>query len=85
MTKVGIRQLKANLSAYVAAASRGDLIVITDHGTVVAQLSPLESDGRIQRLIDEGLALPPAVAKRSIVSPMDIGAPISDLLSVDDA
>ncbi|MBY0355999.1 MAG: type II toxin-antitoxin system prevent-host-death family antitoxin [Rickettsiales bacterium] len=41
METVGIRELKANLSKYVAMAKEGERIVITEHGQEVVQLSPL--------------------------------------------
>lgn len=62
MTEVGIRALKQNSSAVVAAAAAGDEITITDHGRPVAQIIPLPST-RLASLIASGRARP---AKRSI-------------------
>jgi antitoxin (DNA-binding transcriptional repressor) of toxin-antitoxin stability system len=39
-TKVGIRELKNQLSRYVRQAERGDVILVTDRGHVVAELWP---------------------------------------------
>jgi prevent-host-death family protein len=55
--KVGIRELKSRLSAYIEQARRGETVVITDRGKVVAQLVPsteTELPGNIKRLVDEG-------------------------------
>ena len=74
MREVGIRALKQNASAVVAAAAAGDVVVITDRGRPVAQLSALPSTG-LSRLLESGRArparrrladLPPAVAPPSL-------------------
>jgi prevent-host-death family protein len=39
-TKVGIRELKNQLSRYVRQANGGDVILVTDRGKVVAELAP---------------------------------------------
>ncbi len=40
MTSVGIRQLKNQLSRYVAMTKRGERVLVTEHGRVVAELVP---------------------------------------------
>jgi prevent-host-death family protein len=40
MVRVGVRQLKAQLSGYLRQVRAGDVIVVTDHGEVVAELRP---------------------------------------------
>ena len=42
MKRAGIRELKQNASAVVAAAAAGQTVIITDRGRPVAQLVPLE-------------------------------------------
>lgn len=39
-TKVGIRELKAHLSQYIAKVKRGQSIVITEHGKPVGRIIP---------------------------------------------
>lgn len=51
---VGIRELKAKLSEYVAAAANGQNIVVTDRGKPVAELSSFHGGSAVQRGIDEG-------------------------------
>ncbi len=41
METVGIKSLKARLSAYIAKAQTGERIIITDRGEAVAELGPL--------------------------------------------
>lgn len=57
MTEVGIRALKQNASQVVAQAAAGEVIVITDRGRPVAQITPLPKS-RFQHLIDAGLLRP---------------------------
>lgn len=40
MKAVGIRELKNRLSHFVAGVRRGDVILVTDRGQVVAELRP---------------------------------------------
>ena len=57
---VGIRELKAKLSAYVRRAQAGETVEITDRGAVVAELRPRtisleEIDRRIDEMARQGL------------------------------
>ncbi len=52
--EVGIRELKAKLSAYVRRASAGERIVVTDRGKPVARLTPLATPTGVERGIEEG-------------------------------
>jgi prevent-host-death family protein len=79
--QIGIRDLKAHLSAYVKSASSGERVIITDRGVVVAQIVPAEGDAVLQRLIDEGLAMPPAHRQRRMPRPLVTDGPISDLVA----
>lgn len=81
MTRIGIRELKAQLSAQVKAASAGERVIITDRGAVVAQLVPAEGEALLQRLIDEGVAMPPAHRIRRTPHPRQIAGTVSDLVS----
>jgi prevent-host-death family protein len=58
---VGIRELKANLSAYIAKANKGQTIVITSHGQELAQLMPRKAEedieARIKALVEAGVIL----------------------------
>jgi prevent-host-death family protein len=58
---VGIRELKANLSAYIAKMQKGQTIVITSHGKVLGQLMPRKEEedieARIKALVEAGVIL----------------------------
>ncbi|MBX3287134.1 MAG: type II toxin-antitoxin system prevent-host-death family antitoxin [Actinobacteria bacterium] len=57
MTEVGVRALKQNASAVVAAAAAGEEVTITDRGRPVAQLVPLPTS-RLEELVAAGRARP---------------------------
>lgn len=67
MNEVGIRALRQNASEIVSRAAAGEVIVITDRGRPVAQMSALPKS-RLQELRDAGL-LRPATAKLSELPP----------------
>lgn len=68
MADVGIRALKQNASAVVAAAAAGEIVTITDRGRPVARMTTIPTS-RLVQLVDAGAARPP---RRSIT---DIPAP----------
>lgn len=54
MDRVGIREMRQNLSRYAQRARRGESFVITDRGAEVAQLVPAPSRASaIDRLVAE--------------------------------
>ena len=57
MTTVGVRELKSHLSDYLARAKAGEVIIVTDRGTKVAQLSPVPetAEERLKELARLGL------------------------------
>jgi antitoxin (DNA-binding transcriptional repressor) of toxin-antitoxin stability system len=47
---VGIRKLKNSLSAYIREVRKGSVILVTDHGTVVAEIrTPQKEYSQIKR------------------------------------
>lgn len=63
--EVGIRELRLNLSRYVARVREGAEVIVTDHGQPVARLGPVdEEEAHYQRLVREGLVTPAKRSKR---------------------
>ncbi len=58
MEHVGVRALKQNASAVVAAAAAGTPVTITDRGRPTALLSAIPQ-GRLTQLLTTGRARPP--------------------------
>ena len=55
---VGIRELRASLSRYIAEVAKGETITVTDHGKPVARIVPAEGRSKLDQLIAEGRATP---------------------------
>ena len=58
--RVGVRELRQNLSVYLERVKAGESLDVTEHGLPVARLAPLERGDRsmLDRLVDEGRARP---------------------------
>ncbi len=55
MISVGVKELKAKLSSFIARAREGEEIVITDHGKDVALMMPLSRErSAVKSLMDQG-------------------------------
>jgi prevent-host-death family protein len=79
MQIVGIRELKAHLSRYVARASAGERIIITARGEHVAELVPVSTELQtLTRLAQQG-RLSWSGRRPALRSPVDYTGPsISD-------
>ncbi len=57
-TTVGIRELKAQLSAYLQQVKAGATLTITEHGKPIGRIVPLPKtrEERLQEMIDAGFA-----------------------------
>lgn len=57
---VGIRELRQDLSRYLARVKKGERLVVTDRNKPVAMLGPLpEEEDAWERMIAEGEIIPP--------------------------
>ncbi|MGH7459444.1 MAG: type II toxin-antitoxin system Phd/YefM family antitoxin [Longimicrobiales bacterium] len=63
MKRASVAELKARLSEYLAAAKRGEDVIVTDRGRPVARLTGLEGaghwEGRAEEMMRAGLLRPP--------------------------
>jgi len=58
--KVGVRELRQNLSVYLRRVKAGEALEVTDRGNVVALLVPLpDPDTPLDRLVASGRATRP--------------------------
>lgn len=53
---VGVRELKAHLSAYLERVRAGETISVTDRGVPVAEIRPVGAVRLLEELIASGLA-----------------------------
>jgi len=56
--RVGVRELRQNLSKYLDGVKAGDCIVVTEHGRDVAQLLPTGTDGYADLATSFGTSVP---------------------------
>ena len=60
-SRVGVRELRQNLSVYLRRVKAGEALEVTDRGNVVALLVPLpDPDTPLDRLVASGRATRPA-------------------------
>jgi prevent-host-death family protein len=53
-TEVGVKELRADLSAWLRRVRDGASIVVTDRGAPIARLTPVGSPTGLDRLVAEG-------------------------------
>ncbi|MEM1050136.1 MAG: type II toxin-antitoxin system prevent-host-death family antitoxin [Pseudomonadota bacterium] len=53
--EIALREAKARLSELIAAAEKGERVVITRHGTPVVELKPVEQVGGFEFTLDDPL------------------------------
>lgn len=59
--RVGVRELRQNLSVYLERVLVGERLEVTDRGLPVAMLVPLPTASTlVDRLVSEGRAVPPS-------------------------
>ncbi len=70
-TRVGVRELRQNLSVYLRRVKAGETLEVTEHGQVVARLAPRlpATLSPVQRLIAEGRATGPIRSHRGLPPP----------------
>lgn len=81
--RVGVRELRQNLSVYLRRVKDGETLEVTEHGQTVARLTPQppETLSPLQRLIAEGRATAPTGRIQDIPPPIKIeGVSVSKIL-----
>lgn len=81
--RVGVRELRQNLSVYLDRVKDGETLEVTEHGQPVAQLGPRVAApvSVIDRLIAEGRVTPAKRSHKDIQPPPKIpGRPLSEIL-----
>ena len=81
--RVGVRELRQNLSVYLRRVKAGETLEVTEHGQTVARLTPQPPDtlSPLQRLIAEGRATAPTRSHKDLPPPLKIeGVSVSEVL-----
>ncbi len=81
--QVGVRELRQNLSVYLARVKAGETLEVTEHGQPVAQLGPRATRplSIIDRMIAEGRITPATFDHRKIKLPTALPDPRRPTLS----
>jgi prevent-host-death family protein len=81
---VGVTELRANLSDWLARVRDGEEVTITDRGLPIARLSPIVEAALIERLTREGvLCRPESSGPRYVPHPITVpgdGPSASDII-----
>ena len=82
MAEAGIRELRNHLSKYLDRVRTGEELVVTDRGTAIARILPIDEMRPYDRLVQEGL-IEPATSKtrRRPQRPARTKGPVSDLVA----
>ena len=81
--RIGVRELRQNLSVYLDRVKSGETLDVTEHGVPVAELRPRVEDpiSAIDRLISEGRITAAKTRDRNIgMPPKTPGRPASEIL-----
>ena len=83
MADVGVRELKARLSEYLARAARGEVIRVTERGRPKAILGPLPGRVRLEEGIAGGWVRAPEGRPTGPWRRFRGSLPVTDLLAED--
>jgi prevent-host-death family protein len=81
--RVGVRELRQNLSVYLDRVKAGEVFEVTEHGQPVARLAPRVSATQsiLDQMIADGRAMPARLSHRLLPPPPKIaGRPASEIL-----
>lgn len=80
---VGVKELKARLSEFLARVEGGEDLVVTDRGRPVARLVPFASGSAVDRGIDAGWIDPPRRALSEVTTRSRSATSVMDALDED--
>jgi prevent-host-death family protein len=87
---VGSRELKTRLGTYLERVRRGETIIVTDRGTPVAELRPIQAsedpiEAALERMVADGLLTrgEPGPLTELDPIPLPAGVRVSDLIRAD--
>lgn len=82
MAEAGIRELRNHLSQYLGRVRTGEELVITDRGTAIARILPMDQPRPFDRLVRDGLIEPaPTAAHRRPRRRAKTKGTVSDLVA----
>ncbi len=79
--EVGIRELRDHLSRYLDRVRDGEELVVTERGTAVARVVPLDHERLLDRLVSEGVVTPARRRKGPLPDPVLSEGAVSPLVA----
>lgn len=81
--RVGIRELREDLSRVIREVRKGKVVEVTDHGHPVARLVPIAAAaGALSDLVGEGTVSPPRIAA-ALPAPLALPSRMSGQRAID--
>lgn len=83
MERIGVREVRQNISVYLDRVKHGEAFTVTEHGRPVAVLAPLPpDDDPLAELVAAGLVGPPTggLAHLRPAPPLTEGPTVSEVL-----
>jgi antitoxin (DNA-binding transcriptional repressor) of toxin-antitoxin stability system len=87
MTSVGVRELRDNLSGYLRRVQQGELVLITDRGRPIGELSAVSVGRNTERALDlvrRGVAAWSGGKPRGLAHPVKPRAGLVSVAVVED-
>jgi prevent-host-death family protein len=82
--RVGVRELRQNLSVYLDRVKGGETLTVTEHGAVVAVLAPPLPATGLARLVAEGRATAPHTMLQDLPAPRPATVPGASTATILD-
>jgi prevent-host-death family protein len=80
---VGVRELKANLSEYLARAERGEEVIVTDRNRPIARLVAYANSSTVERGVEEGWIEAPRRTQLTAIRRRSSSVPTAEALEQD--
>jgi prevent-host-death family protein len=78
--RVGVRELRDNLSRHLGEVRSGRVVTVTDHGQPIARIVPVGRPTRLEQLRAEGRVQAARTRKRPAPEPVAADGTVSDLV-----
>ena len=80
--RIGIRELREDLSRIIRQVRKGKVVEVTDHGHPVARLVPIAAASALSELVGEGTVRPPRIAA-ALPASLELPARMSGEKAID--
>ncbi len=78
--EVGVRELRDQLSRHLAEVRQGRTVTVTDHGSPIARIVPVQRLTKLEQLRAEGRIQRARTRKQPAPAPLATAGTVSDLI-----